>query len=293
MRQHPIPQNILDIEFKLFTKFTVREFVYLAVGVGFGGIFIYLYSIQELSAIIAIPIFLISSGLGIFMGLVKINDQSADVFIRNYIWAITHPTQRVWKNELIDESVEELSKPELNMNQGQIRKNGQQTGEIIGGTGMPQTQFIEQGKLLEIDEEEKKQLENITNIAQGTTPKKGLVDQNVVVQNPSSVQNKILITNQNYSAYKAEMSATPSGNMNFKVVDSSDSAIIKPIVVIKDANGNVVSAFRGNEGGEIYTGKMFPPALYNIEIQAGGYTFPKVQLLIENTGLPAIKIKSN
>ena len=40
MKQHPIPQNVLDVEFKLFTKFTVREFAYIAIGFGFGGIFI-------------------------------------------------------------------------------------------------------------------------------------------------------------------------------------------------------------------------------------------------------------
>ena len=40
MRQHAIPQNILDVEFKIFTKFTLKEFAYLGIGVGIGGVFL-------------------------------------------------------------------------------------------------------------------------------------------------------------------------------------------------------------------------------------------------------------
>jgi len=44
MKQHAIPQNILDVEFKLFTKFTVREFLYVATGVVIGGAFLLMYA---------------------------------------------------------------------------------------------------------------------------------------------------------------------------------------------------------------------------------------------------------
>ncbi|MBD3329096.1 hypothetical protein GF357_01225 [Candidatus Dojkabacteria bacterium] len=99
MKQHPIPQNILDIEFKLFSKFTVREFVYIAAGIGVGGIFLYLFADGSLPGMIGIPLFIFFSGVGLFMGLVPINDQKADVYVKNFIKAITQPTLRIWKSK--------------------------------------------------------------------------------------------------------------------------------------------------------------------------------------------------
>jgi len=121
MRQHPIPQNVLDVEFKLFTKFTLKEFAYLATGVSIGGIFLYLTSRGDIPGVIGIPIFVIFAGLGTFFALVPINDQPADKAIANFFTAINRPTQRVWLNDkLKDERIkpelttgEELNKPKI------------------------------------------------------------------------------------------------------------------------------------------------------------------------------------
>ena len=84
MRQHAIPQNVLDVEFKLFTKFTLKEFTYLAIGVGFGGLMVYLVVSDIMPAILGIPICIVSSIIGIVLGLVPINGQDADKFIQSY-----------------------------------------------------------------------------------------------------------------------------------------------------------------------------------------------------------------
>lgn len=142
MRQHPIPQNILDVEFKLFTKFTVKEFAYLAIGVGFGGIFLYLFSVSILPGIIAIPVFLVSALIGSALALLPINEQGADVYMGNFIKAITRPTLRVWRNENFDQKFEWLAKQrgvtlqpgeELNIpNEPKMKKK-----RVIGGTSKP------------------------------------------------------------------------------------------------------------------------------------------------------------
>lgn len=99
MRQHPIPQNILDVEFKLFSKFSVKEFVYMALGIAIGSIFLFLLSTGKMPAIFAIPFFLLFAGIGLFFGLVKINDQKADTYLGNFIRAVTNPTLRVWRSK--------------------------------------------------------------------------------------------------------------------------------------------------------------------------------------------------
>ena len=99
MRQHPIPQNVLTVEFKLFTRFTVKEFAYIATGVILGGLFIYLWTEDRLPGIIAFPSFAMFSGIGLILGLVPIQDQPADKILSNYIKAINKPTLRVWQGE--------------------------------------------------------------------------------------------------------------------------------------------------------------------------------------------------
>ncbi|MCA9374883.1 PrgI family protein [Candidatus Dojkabacteria bacterium] len=170
MQQHPIPQNILDIEFKLFGRFTVKEFAYLALGVGFGGIFLFFFTKGLLPGIIAIPVFLFSSGVGVGLAVVPINDQKADTFIKNYLSAITKPTLRVWKNSLFDEKVEwEAEQRGLTLAKNAGNKPITSTStkpEIVGGgTELGKTQFIEESKLQELDEEERQKLDKIEKLA--------------------------------------------------------------------------------------------------------------------------------
>jgi len=99
MQQHAIPQNVLDVEFKLFTKFTLKEFAYLALGLGIAGVMIYLMIGKTIKPIVGIPIAAVSGISGIVLALVPINEQPADKFIQNYISAITSPTQRVWRSK--------------------------------------------------------------------------------------------------------------------------------------------------------------------------------------------------
>jgi len=188
MKQHPIPQNILDIEFKLFTKFTVKEFAYIAVGVGFGGIFLYLFSLKILPFYLAIPAFVVLSGLGLFLGLVPINDQKADVFMSNYFRAIKRPTQRVWRNKSFDEKVElEASERGLSLTQGTLERTPDKQGKakIIGGSDSASSnQFIEQHVIDNLDMEEDALMQQFDTLASIDT------NMNQLPQNPPLQQSE-------------------------------------------------------------------------------------------------------
>lgn len=174
MKQHPIPQNILDVEFKLFTKFTVREFIYMATGIGFGGIFLYFATRGELTYFIAIPIFLISSGIGLFLGLVPLNGQNADTYLTNYITAITRPTRRVWTNDQFDQKVEGIAEERgLKMTQGkmeQIESKVSGNAKIIGGVDSQKlgtNQFVQAAQVTqELDNEEAQKLAVIEQLVE-------------------------------------------------------------------------------------------------------------------------------
>lgn len=134
MKQHPIPQNILDIEFKLFSRFTIREFIYMAIGISTGSIFLFIMSGSKgtFPPVLAIILFLLCSGIGLFFGLAKINDQNADTYLRNFISSITTPTLRVWKNKTYDEKQANLTPKNSGIPQT-AGKTAVQT-EIIGSS---------------------------------------------------------------------------------------------------------------------------------------------------------------
>jgi len=179
VQQHPIPHNILDFEFKLFSKLTVREFIYVAIGMGIAFVMIYNMSDGTIPGLIAIPIAVISGGLGLFFGLVPINDQKADVYFKNFIVAITNPTMRVWKskyyksdNLLRSGAKDPRSAEQLNVTRGSLNRTLSQDGEkkksTIVGTTTDSQKVVESSAEKEYTKEELDKLKKIEAIATQT-----------------------------------------------------------------------------------------------------------------------------
>jgi hypothetical protein len=98
MKAHAVPQDIMNLEFKLFGNFlSLREFIFIAVGVALAWFFYFLMQKGVLPGLLAIPAILLFGLGGIMMGLVPIQDRPLDQWLVNYIAAIRKPTQRIWK----------------------------------------------------------------------------------------------------------------------------------------------------------------------------------------------------
>lgn len=91
--QHPIPQNFMDVEFKIIGELTMRQFVYL---VAFGGP-TYLFYISPMPAIIKWPLVIFFGLLTFILIGVPIDDRGADEWIVNLIKAIYGVNQRVYR----------------------------------------------------------------------------------------------------------------------------------------------------------------------------------------------------
>jgi len=257
MRQHAIPQNILDVEFKLFTKFTLKEFAYLAIGIGFGGLMIYLTVREDIPGIIGIPIFILSSTLGIVLGLVPINDQDADVFIKNYISAITNPTQRVWLNK---EMKNQRLKPEVKPTEdGQIvHKDIKQEKKKIIGVPLPlKKEEVE-------DPLEKAQLN---------------VEEELLKPLPN-VPQKIVITDENIANYQFKIKSMDKlpGNINVWLCTKDFKPVPNVITYLKSSQGKVLYANKTGTNGYFLTSKLWDPGTYMLEFEHPVHKFPKVQL---------------
>ncbi len=93
-KQHAVPQNIMDVEFKLIGDLTMRQFSYLLVC----GIVAYI-SFTTVVGIFKIPLVLIFILLGLGLAFVPIQERGLDDWIASFFKAINMPTQRVWKKE--------------------------------------------------------------------------------------------------------------------------------------------------------------------------------------------------
>lgn len=93
-RQHPIPQNFMDIEFKIVGDFTVRQFTYLCIT----GMPMYLiYSSTFIDGFLKNIVLVVLGLLGFVLVFVPIDDRSADTWIVNFFKAVYGQNRRVWR----------------------------------------------------------------------------------------------------------------------------------------------------------------------------------------------------
>ncbi|NMC08870.1 PrgI family protein [Candidatus Microgenomates bacterium] len=259
MRQHAIPQNVLDVEFKLFTKFTLKEFAYLALGIGFGGLMIYLTVDKVIPAVLGIPVFFLSSISGIFLGLVPINDQDADKFIQSYISAINNPTQRAWLNKKMKA---ERIKPAMKPNEeGKLvaKEDKNDKPKIIGAT------FVNTVKGEEIEETKKEE----------TTE-----DVEVNTATPAIDQNNIIITEDNIDKFQFNISSADNlpGNINVWISTKDLKPIPNIIVYLKTKDDKMLYANKTGPNGYFLTNKIWDPGIYVLYFEHPQYKFPRVEI---------------
>jgi hypothetical protein len=277
MKQHPIPHNVLDVEFKLFTKFTLKEFGYLAAGVLSGSLFLLLNAQVGLPGLIAWPAFLLLSGIGAFFALVPINDQNADEFVKNYFKAINKPTQRTWLNEKMQEN---RTKPIINADLQNKKK-------IIGGHPSNKSKtFVEKpGDDIFDSNQQEEESSNITNTQ---------VRKDTVVEPTSSTSsNTLVIGPQNISDYQFNIQSIDRlpGNINLWVTDVNNRGLANIPVYLKDKDGKVIFANKTGPNGYFLANQMFPPNVYYIEFEQDTYNIPRIQLILEGKeGKSPIKI---
>lgn len=91
MEQHPVPQNVIDVEFKLFGSFTLRQFSKILFGC-LGALGLYLTPIPDL---IKLPLMAASVILGFGMAIVP----NLGIWLMGYLKAIFISPRYVWVRE--------------------------------------------------------------------------------------------------------------------------------------------------------------------------------------------------
>lgn len=96
---HPIPQNVTNFEFHLVGDMTLKQFAYLASGVGFA--FLVFTTLSTSQPIIAWPIIVISSLLGVAFAFLPIQERPLDHWVGAFFKAIFKPTSLKFSSKII------------------------------------------------------------------------------------------------------------------------------------------------------------------------------------------------
>jgi hypothetical protein len=99
-KQHAVPQNIMDVEFKIIGELTLRQFAYLLVFGG--GAYVVLVYMQ---GIFKWPLFGVLVLLAVGLAFVPIQERGLDEWIVNFFTAIYTPNQKVWKKDAVTPAV--------------------------------------------------------------------------------------------------------------------------------------------------------------------------------------------
>ncbi len=95
MEAHPIPQNVTSFQFRLIGDMTLKQFGYLASGVGVAYLmFVFLATKLPL---LAWPIIIVSAGLGFAFAFLPIGSRPLDYWLTAFLKAVYSPTKLTWQ----------------------------------------------------------------------------------------------------------------------------------------------------------------------------------------------------
>ncbi len=94
MDVHPIPQNVTSFQFKLVGDMTLKQFLYLAAGVGIA-YFLFVAFSQNYPFVWILII--ISVILGLSFAFIPIESRPLDHWLSAFLKAVYSPTKRTWK----------------------------------------------------------------------------------------------------------------------------------------------------------------------------------------------------
>jgi hypothetical protein len=95
-KQHAVPQNIMDVDFKIIGDLTLREFFYLLI---FFGLAYWAY--MTIQVVLKWPLMALFILTGLVFARGRFGERGMDEWVVNFFRAIYNPTQKVWKKNPI------------------------------------------------------------------------------------------------------------------------------------------------------------------------------------------------
>lgn len=245
MERHAVPQNIMEVEFKLFGALTVKQFAYLA---GFLMLALTIY-FTPLPGALRFVLIIIAVLLGIFLSLIKINGQYSSVWLTNFIVAMFTSQERVWKKTGI---VPDVFHEEVRKSKEETLEKVKKEGRIKASVA-PLTKFEVKREPTIADRDEELRLKQIeqelfSDLSSQNTLKSPLIEK-------SQPEVAIISTIKGY------------------VMDKNSIPVAGALVSVNRENGEFIKEVTSNEKGYFDLGLALTPGIYFASIAAPKMVF--------------------
>lgn len=283
MQVHPIPQNIMQFEFKLVAGLTVKQLVWVAIGGG-GAYVLYLLTQKgTIPSIFGYPLVLIVILITIVIALVPFQGRSADLWIQDYLQAMKSSTRRIWNKtgRIVEADNIAQAKPEVFPNYLGIY--------LVDD--LNQVAFVQQ-EATDIDQDELPEEEQPLPAQMGPQPQLQ-TGQTATPDSQLPTSNTILVTPSTFAQYALDPAKTLDSpyKIAFTINENTNTPITDVVGLLKNDQGKTIQGLRSNKNGILFFGKELTAGTYTLEFLKEDYTFPLAQIVIDGqTRYPLIKV---
>lgn len=316
MEPHPIPQNVTAFQFKLVGDMTLKQFLYLATGLVIAYMsFVFLSANQPL---LAWPIIILSSFLGVAFAFMPISDRPLDHWIAAFLKAVYSPTKRDWNKNgknytqeplfarrlLIFQSATtppistlQFQAPQTPIKDLPSKEELQKTVELAREAQTLQTKIIETQKELS-QTNYPMQINQIQTNLNELTKEAVEIKQEIAQIQHQSTPNSLPITEQatikivpSNRAKQTQIVLTSQPNIiNGIISDFLGNYLENTVVVIYDKEGLPVRALKTNKLGQFTGSTPLPSGTYTVELERDNLTFDTLQIELTGNILPPLLV---
>ena len=327
MEPHPIPQNVTSFQFKLVGDMTLKQFLYLAVGVG-SAYLLFVFLAHDYP-FVSWPLIITSSLMGAAFAFLPVGSRPLDHWLAAFLKAIYSPTYRVWKKNNKSFKEEPLFNSRLVMylagtkpqptiapaipQELPTKEELQKTVDLARQAQNLQMKIIQTERTLS----------QIKQAAQNPTPipvdysqqvNKVLADLQNLVGQASSIKEQIQIVTEPEKS-KTEVPTAPvipiekvrvvipvkpkqttvaltifPNVINGIIKDKENNYLEGVVAVIYDKEGLPVRALKTNKLGQFTGSTPLPNGTYTLELEKETFTFDVLQMELTGGVLPPLMI---
>lgn len=329
MEKHAVPQNIMDVEFKLFGALTVKQFSYIAF-TALGALLIYS---SGLPTLITIPIVIVLVGVGLAMAFLTVNGQPFATWFGNFAASLFLSQRKVYRKNgktpamlgqttvtkaydpaslaqttvnkptAYQQRIQELRDTQLDS--AIIEPESNKTNEAIPDMMDDNNHLANLDKYFDnkIDQELSSFRPAPTPIPNPEVKKEETINlvepieytipapqpSNVVVNEPAISQIDPASINLEVNILNNMKPNQIAGYVN----DHSNQPVDRAEVIVKTAKNELLRAVYTDPKGKFIIPSPLPAGEYYVEIRKVGLTFPEYDLKLENQIVPLFRYVAN
>ena len=324
MEPHPIPQNVTNFQFHLVGDMTLKQFVYLAAGVGFA-YFLFVTASKDYP-LAAWPVIIISALLGVAFAFLPFASRPLDYWLITFLKTIYSPTKRIWKKAGKDYKEDLLFKSRYVMFVSSMGPQPMKESPVLAVPIQPLPSPEDLGKTVDLARQAQglqvriiqaeRSLNQIKQAATQTSPIPMDYGQQVN-QIMSDLQKLVTQASQIRSEMDTVVKPTPPSPvpkekvkvvipikpkqtqialttfpnvLNGIVKDATGNYIEGVVTVIYDKEGLPVRALKSNKLGQFSGSTPLPNGTYTLELEKEGYDFDVLQIELSGQVLPPLMI---